>query len=59
MDPNETLKRIRMIVKRDLEGDTMSVDDFDVLVDLVNDLDEWMSRGGFPPTEWVFKITEV
>jgi hypothetical protein len=22
------------------------------LVDLIDDLDEWMCRGGFPPAEW-------
>ena len=48
MDPNATLKVIRRMLAANEE-------DMDVgeLCCAVRDLDEWMSRGGFLPVEWV------
>lgn len=56
MDPNETLVQIRRIVghwREDTphdEGDP--IDAFDALAGYVESLDEWLSRGGFPPEVW-------
>ncbi len=55
MDPNETLKRIRAMVREWHEPwpDSYSARDadifFDELIELVEALDEWMSKGGFSP----------
>ena len=46
MDPNETLEQIRALAK--YIGDY----DYDALVDLVNSLDSWLSKGGFLPDRW-------
>jgi hypothetical protein len=46
MDPNETLEQIRALAK--YIGDH----DYDALVDLVNSLDSWLSKGGFLPDRW-------
>lgn len=49
MDPNETLNTIRAEVHEILFGDKP---DPDALAEAVNNLDEWLSRGGFLPNEW-------
>lgn len=53
MDPNETLRNIRAIIREELnetDGDRLaSLDD---LVQLVDSLDEWLSDGGFLPSDW-------
>ena len=54
MDPNATLEEIRELVQVDLHpypmhGDVMR------LCELVNALDQWMMRGGFPPKDWTPK----
>jgi len=46
MDPNKTLEQIRALAK--YIGDH----DYDALVDLVNSLDSWLSKGGFLPDRW-------
>lgn len=55
MDPNANLKEQRRIVKR-LQDDTLNADDrlhyAERLADLVEALDNWLSNGGFPPTDW-------
>lgn len=42
MDPNETLRLMRLAVK----------DDLDQLADLFEALDGWLSKGGFLPAAW-------
>ena len=49
MDPNATLKRIRQIIA---EGDDGSESLTEELPELVEALDEWLSKGGFLPLEW-------
>lgn len=49
MDPNATLKRMREVVgtipghPEDYDGE---------LFDLFENLDDWLTRGGFLPTDW-------
>src|SRR5574341_214019 len=56
MDPNTTLAEIRQIILRaeELEAQDKSLfaDASDRLVELVRDLDEWLSRGGALPRAW-------
>lgn len=49
MDPNETLNIIRAEVHEILWGDKP---DPEALAQAANNLDEWLSRGGFLPKEW-------
>lgn len=56
MDPNAALRAIRAEVETHLEhGDG----DVDVLVEHVNALDEWLSRGGFRPDAWRRHVRDV
>ena len=52
MDPNATLEHIRDLagVLRMYNGNPASK--ADELVDAINDLDEWLSKGGFLPDDW-------
>lgn len=45
MDPNETLERLRSLVK---DTDSYAGD----FADAVRDLDEWLKRGGALPSAW-------
>lgn len=49
MDPNETLRQIRALYA---PGAERTDPDGAELSELVQALDEWLSRGGFPPEEW-------
>lgn len=53
MDPDENLKEQRRIAKSvlDCEGDCDS-GDLVRLCELVQALDEWISKGGFLPKRW-------
>lgn len=57
MDPTETLKRIRGLVsmltelRMDASCDDVA-EDGEELASAVNELDEWLSRGGFLPRQW-------
>jgi len=54
MDPNETLRLIRLTIKQ------MDVDEHplirkshaDQIAEYFEALDEWLSKGGFLPTDW-------
>lgn len=54
MDPNAALARIREITRirpaSDFHG--LSPDELIELLDLVRDLDGWITGGGFPPADW-------
>jgi hypothetical protein len=51
MDPNEALRLIRQIC-RDVETDDEKVENWDELVNLIEGLDQWISKGGFLPKDW-------
>jgi hypothetical protein len=53
MDPDETLTQIRtLITNYQTSAEEMSTSDAAELVFLVDELDEWLTKGGFLPTEW-------
>jgi hypothetical protein len=53
MDPDATLAQIRnLIIQHQTSAEEMSTSDAAELVELVDSLDEWMTKGGFLPTEW-------
>ena len=58
MDPNETLKELRLLVKQvhkdyeDPDGNGVDQDDADRLATLIESLDAWISNGGFLPKDW-------
>lgn len=51
MDPNAALEAIREITSRD-SFYALADDDARELVDLIDGLDIWLSRGGFRPDAW-------
>ncbi len=53
MDPNETLNEIRRLVRAN-NSSTFAMRDEDTtyLTELVESLDQWLSRGGFLPQAW-------
>lgn len=53
MDPDACLSEIRSIVHHadDVDPDVLE-GIFDRLVDLIDGMDTWMSRGGRPPKPW-------
>jgi len=53
MDPDANLKEQREISERILDG-TKHDTGYDAvrLAELVQALDEWLSKGGFPPHAW-------
>jgi len=58
MDPDQTLRRMRELSKRmlndyyDGEGNGIDQDDANLLVELMNSMDEWLSAKGFLPQDW-------
>lgn len=56
MDPNETLRRLRGLTERVHCGEVMSDDEIEnvmeELAELVDALDEWITKGGFLPKAW-------
>ncbi|QIG58272.1 hypothetical protein SEA_SKOG_120 [Gordonia phage Skog] len=51
MDPDKTLARIRKLVEENRSAD-LSRGEVDALTGLFENLDEWMTKGGFAPTAW-------
>lgn len=52
MDPNETLRRIRILTALALmQG--LTDEQTQELARLVNALDEWIRKGGFFPRDWM------
>jgi len=49
VDPNATLDLIRDAVQRVQDDDGGELE----LADLVQALDEWLSKGGTPPSAWL------
>lgn len=54
-DPNAALAVIRTLVSG--FNERASYEDMDQLVEVVNGLDEWLSKGGFLPTAWGARVT--
>lgn len=52
MDPNATLKRIREFIESVTDGETPDPHEWYDFIDLVEGLDDWMSRGAFMPEDW-------
>lgn len=48
MDPNETLRRLLLWAMADPESTLSNSDAQEAFLDL----HEWMSKGGFSPTDW-------
>ena len=51
MDPNATLAEIRQLVQAVADGDTTNEDAL-ALAAKFDELDEWLSTGGFIPKSW-------
>jgi hypothetical protein len=47
MDPNETLARLRELAEK-----PVSLDVCEEMQGLFDDLDQWLSKGGFKPAAW-------
>lgn len=54
MDPNETLRRLRDLM-RTAETQRHELSPYEVadIVDHFEDLDDWLSKGGCPPEAWL------
>lgn len=56
LDPDKNLEQQKDIAQRMVEGKMATPEDFETdsirLAELVLALDEWMSKGGFPPKAW-------
>lgn len=53
MDPNATLARLRELLAVDPdESPEAALENFDEVAEKFKALDEWMSNGGFLPTDW-------
>lgn len=55
MDPNVTLRELRQSQRwaTNIElPDSMRRSHYNDVIDLFNILDEWLSKGGFLPTDW-------
>ena len=52
MDPNANLREQRELAKRLLDHDREDDDDVWRLCELIEALDEWLSKGGYLPQDW-------
>ena len=55
MDPNECLRRCRRLAKKilkDSHRECVATDKGETLAEYFENLDEWLSNGGFLPEEW-------
>jgi hypothetical protein len=52
MDPDAALAQIRELIADQQTHNELNDTDTDRLVELIDSLDEWMTKGGFLPTEW-------
>jgi len=57
MDPNATLAELRKYAAAGIPADTRRVQlqALDRMCELVQALDEWLTKGGFLPTDWSAK----
>lgn len=55
MDPDEKLARIQSFLERwyaNYERPVVTVGEIADFIQDVRDLDEWLSKGGYPPAVW-------
>lgn len=52
MDPNENLAELRKLAEKNADREFVMDDDSFRMIELFQALDEWLSKGGFPPGEW-------
>lgn len=52
MDINVTLAELRGALRDYYAGHSETHEAAKIIADRANDIDEWMSRGGFPPATW-------
>lgn len=52
MDPDAALAQIRELIIKQQTDNELNDTDTDRLVELIDGLDEWMTKGGFLPTDW-------
>jgi hypothetical protein len=52
MDPNQTLRDLRALVDKILDGNAVDHDDANALAEKFDDLDGWLSRKGLLPQDW-------
>ena len=55
MDPNATLAELRRLVDRTrerMDAGYPELDDALRMTELIHALDEWLSHGGFLPSQW-------
>jgi hypothetical protein len=57
MDPDQTLRELRALVARilcdaDVAEGSVNLDDAVTLAERFQNLDQWISRGGFLPDQW-------
>lgn len=52
MDPNTALARMRALTER-ADSQQLTLEEGFELAELISGLDQWLSRGGFLPTDWV------
>ena len=50
MDPNAALAELRKFI--DMSGIDISIGDVIEILDLIEALDEWLTKGGCLPKEW-------
>jgi hypothetical protein len=55
MDPDTTLKGIRAYIRAANENG-LTLDEKFELIELIEALDEWLSKGGFLPSAWAFSV---
>jgi len=57
MDPNENLRRLRELYKQIIERDEYEgvYHQACEMADLIEALDNWLTKGGFLPADWVWK----
>lgn len=52
MDPNANLAELRALVKANADAEHVSDHDTARMIELVDAIDGWMSKGGFLPAAW-------
>lgn len=53
MDPNDTLRRLRKLTaKYTDEADSLDASELVDFAELFRGLDEWLTNGGFKPSDW-------
>jgi hypothetical protein len=52
MDPDATLAKIRELATKIVNADELGPDDVFNLASYVEDMDTWLSKGGFLPLAW-------